>query len=189
MVKVEPFWAVPWKPHVAMEISILRARHTHAMNIACIPRNFPQVAWNKNGATQPAPQEKTQREARKQYRKSMWIHEDAELCGANEKVGARHPRLSAAAEDFILKTSEPGNTKSCVGRGTMLGTRTVPILPHVAKYESHVGAGEFRIWACLVSKIHIIDGLRHSGMGERARPDDGQGENWPARWTRLEQSK
>ena len=95
---------------------------------------------------------------RSQYSKSMCTHEHAELCEAREKVGALYHRWSPAAEDFILKASEAGNIRSCVGRGTMLRTRTVPILPHVAKHKSHVGAGEARIWAGLVSKILTIDG-------------------------------
>ena len=115
---VEPFWAVPWKSHVALESRILGALRTHTMKIACIPRNFSQtkietkVARNENWATQ----EEAQREARSQYSKSMWIHEDAELCEESEKVGALYHRWSAAAEDFIMKTSEPGNTKSCGAR-------------------------------------------------------------------------
>ena len=34
VVMVEPFCAVPWKSHVALEISILRALRTHTMKIA-----------------------------------------------------------------------------------------------------------------------------------------------------------
>ena len=149
---VEPFWAVAWKSHVALEISILRAPRTHTMKIVCIQRYVPQakVAWNENRVVQQAPQGEARREARNQYSKSMWIHEDAELRGASEKVGALYHRWSAAAaEDF---------------RSTMLRTRTVPILPHVAKDESHVEVGGSRIWASVASKIHTIDGLRHSGM-------------------------
>ena len=31
VVMVEPFWAVPWKSHVALEISILKAPRSHTM--------------------------------------------------------------------------------------------------------------------------------------------------------------
>ena len=89
-------------------------------------------------------------------RVSDWIHEDAELRGASEKVGALYHRWSAAAEDCILKTSAPRDTKSYVGRRTMLSTRTAPKVR---------ATGESRIVACVISKIQTIDGLRHSGMG------------------------
>ena len=46
----------------------------------------------------------------------------------------------------------------------MLKSKTVPILRHVAKHESHVGSGESRIWAGFVSKVQTIDGLRQSGI-------------------------
>ena len=61
--------------------------------------------------------------------KSLWTHEDAEQGESSEKVGAQYHRWSAAAaQDFIVKTCVPGNTKSCIGRGTMLKTRPAPIL-------------------------------------------------------------
>ena len=47
----------------------------------------------------------------------------------------------------------------------MLKTRTVPIVPRVAKDERHAGAGEARIWAGLVSKIQFIDKLWYTGTG------------------------
>ena len=37
------------------------------------------VDWNQYWAEHEAPQEKDQKEARIQYSKSLWIHEDAEL--------------------------------------------------------------------------------------------------------------
>ena len=40
VVKVKTFWAVPWKSHVALQISIPRAPSTHTMRIVCIPRKF-----------------------------------------------------------------------------------------------------------------------------------------------------
>ena len=102
------------------------------------------------------------------------------------KLGALYQRWPAAAEGFMT-TSEPGITKSCVGRITMMTTRTVPILLHVAKDESHVGAREARIGAGVGSRNHAIDGLRHSGMGERTRLDGGSSHqdcvSWLARWT------
>ena len=58
VVKVKPFWAVPWRSHVALQISILRARRTHTMRIVCMPRKFSlgktenKVACNENCATQ-----------------------------------------------------------------------------------------------------------------------------------------
>ena len=55
----------------------------------------------------------------------------------------------------------------------MLKTRTVPIIPRVAKDESHARAGEARICAGLVSKIESSDNLRYTRL--RARPDDDQG--------------
>ena len=41
VVMVEPCWAAAWKSHVALEISILRARRTHTIKIASIPAVFP----------------------------------------------------------------------------------------------------------------------------------------------------
>ena len=161
VVTVEACWAVPWNSHVALGISILKATRTHTMKIARIPRDFQQgktvakVEWNEKRnekwATQEAPQERAQKEAMSQSSKYLWIHEDAELGAASEKVGALYHRWSAAA-DSTVKTSVLGNTKSCIGRGTRLRTTTAPLLLHVAKHESHVGAGESRIWACLVIK-------------------------------------
>ena len=93
------------------------------------PAELPQgkietkVAWNENWATQQGA------EAKSQYSKSMWIPEDANLCEASEKVGAVYHRKSAVAEDFIMKSSKTWQHQSCVGRGTTLGTRTVPTFP------------------------------------------------------------
>ena len=69
VVTVEPFWSVPWKSHVALDVRNHTAPRTHTMNIACIPRNFPQempeasVDWNQHWAKHEAPQEKAQAEA------------------------------------------------------------------------------------------------------------------------------
>ena len=68
VVKVEPFLAVPWESHVALQISILRTPRTHTVRIVCVPRNFPlaktetKVAWNENWSTQHGPQEEAQSE-------------------------------------------------------------------------------------------------------------------------------
>ena len=80
-------------------------------------------------------------------------------------MGALYHRWSAAAEERILKSCELGCKEACRGRGAVLNTRTVPIIPRVAKDESHAGAVEARIWAGLVSKIQSIDRLRHTGIG------------------------
>ena len=39
VVQVEPYWAVPWKSHVALEVTVRRAPRTHRMRIACIPKH------------------------------------------------------------------------------------------------------------------------------------------------------
>ena len=172
----ETFLAVSWKSHVALDHEHDHGTsHSHNEN-GLHPAELPQVqietkvTWNENWATLQGPQEEAQREARSQSSKSMWVHDDEECCEVSEKVGALHHRWSAAAEDFTTKTSESGNTKSCVGRDTMLRIRTVPIFPHVAEDESHVGAGEAGeagLWAGLGSKIHTIDGLRHCDTARR----------------------
>ena len=82
--------------------------------------NWDQGGLERKWVTQQGPQQEAQREARSQYKKSVWTHEDAELCEAGEKVRALEHRWSAAAEDLFLKTSEAGHIRSCVGTGTML---------------------------------------------------------------------
>ena len=62
-----------------------------------------------------------------------------------------------------MKSGVPGNTKSCIGRSTVLKTKTVPILLHLAKQERHAGAEESPSTAGLVSTLQTIDALRHSG--------------------------
>ena len=68
VVQVEPYWAVPWKSHVALEVTVCRAPRTHRMRIACIPKNFSQGKsvgkddWDKNWATRQGPLFETQRE-------------------------------------------------------------------------------------------------------------------------------
>ena len=149
------------------------------MRIVCIPRNFPlvksedKVAWNENWATQQGPQEEAQREARSPYSKSVWTHQDADLCEASEKVGALYHRWSAAAEDSILKTSEAGNTRSCVGRGAVLITRTASILPHVAKREP-CGSRRGQNLGRPRQQDSNSRWLTAHWHGERTLPDDGQ---------------
>ena len=75
-------------------------------------------------------------------------------------------RRSAAAEEHIVGA---GGEKNYRGRGTMLRPRTVPIVPHVAKVESHVGAGEVRICAVLVCNIQAIEKLRCTVVWEASR--------------------
>ena len=41
--------------------------------------------------------------------------------------------LWSAVEEFIVKTSVLDDAKSCIGRGTMLETRTVPIGPELGQ--------------------------------------------------------
>ena len=45
----------------------------------------------------------------------------------------------------------------------------MPIVPHVAKVESHVGAGEVRISAVLVCNIQAIEKLRCTVFWEASR--------------------
>ena len=120
---------VSWESHVALQISILRAPRTYTMRIVCILRNFPLAKTEtkvvcQNWTTQQEPQEEALREARRQYSKSVWTHENSELCEA-----------SAAAKDFIGK-----HVKLATPDLALLRARTVPIVLHVAKDESHVGA-------------------------------------------------
>ena len=77
--------------------------------------------------------------------------------GASEKVGALYYRWSAAAEEYIVGAEAQ---KKYRGRGTMLRTRSVPIVPRVAKDESHMGTGEARICAVLVCNLQAIEKLR-----------------------------
>ena len=89
--------------------------YTHHEN--CVQKSQGQKwDWNEYWAKQEAPQEKAQKEARDQHSKSLWIHEDAELGEASEKVVTLYHSWSAAAEEFIVKSSVLGNTKSCLGR-------------------------------------------------------------------------
>ena len=46
----------------------------------------------------------------------------------------------------------------------MLKTKNNVDPPHVAKEESHVGAGESRIWAGLMTQIQTIVRLHHSAL-------------------------
>ena len=79
--------------------------------------------------------------------------------------GCLYHRWSVAAEECILKSCESGCKEACRGRGTVLKTRTVPIILRVVKDESLAGAGEARIWAGMVSNIQSIDKLRRTGIG------------------------
>ena len=171
VVKVEPYWSVPWKSHIALEVTICRAPRAHTMRIACIPENLPRVKsvgkddWDTDWATRQGPLLETQREERQRYSSYLWLHGDQALKQACEELGALYHRWSTAAEECILYSCEPGGKEASRGRGTMLRTKIVPIILRVAKDESHAGAGEGRIWAGLVSKIQSIDKLRRTGIG------------------------
>ena len=131
-----------------------RAGQSHGNRTACIPVKFPQEKARSRRRHRRKPKKKPGNS------KSLCTHEGAKLGEASEKV---RPCTTAAEED-IVNSSILGNTKSCIGRGTMVKSKTVPILLHVAKDESQVRTGESRIWAGLVSNIQRIDGLRRSGM-------------------------
>ena len=79
------------------------------------------------------------KEGRDQHSKPLWIHEDAELDEASEKVGNLYHRWSTAAEEYIVKCT--WQCQIFIGSGTMVKTKTAPILLHVAK---HGRAGESR---------------------------------------------
>lgn len=54
------------------------------------------------------------------------------------KVGTLYHHCFAEAEEYILKSSRLGSTKTRTSRVTMSVTRTVPIVPHVPKDGGHV---------------------------------------------------
>ena len=89
VVQVEPYWAVLWKSHVALEVTVCRAPRTHTMRIACIPKKIPQGKsvgkdnWDKNWATRQGP-----------------------LFETGGKRALYH-RWLAAAEECILQSCEP----------------------------------------------------------------------------------
>ena len=122
----------------------------HAKNISRKPR-VGKDGWDENWATRQGPQNE-----RQGYSSSPWLHGDQEPRQACEEVEALHYRWSAAVEERILKSCELGCKEACRGRGTVLKTRTVPIVPRVAKDESHAGAGEAKIGQGWSAKFSLL---------------------------------
>ena len=146
VVQVEPYWAVPWKSHSGGH-SLQSAAYSYNENCVHTKKNpLRERAWERTIGTKIGPRDKGR-------------------CLRPSRKRALYHRWPAAAKECILKSCEPGCKEACRGRGTVLKTRTVSIIPRVAKDESHAGAGEARIWAGLVSKIQSIDKLRYTGIG------------------------
>ena len=115
VVVVESFWAVPCCMGSQHPQGTPHSNNEKFVHPADLPTRKCRQKWPgmKNRSAQQAPPEKAQKDARDQYSKSLFTHEDAELRGVSEKVGGLYHRWSAAAEDYIMKASVPGNTKSC----------------------------------------------------------------------------
>ena len=90
-------WSTEWKSHVALDVSSLRAPRAHTKKMACIPRSFPQENWGKRGLEWKLVYAGgVGGEARSHYSKSLWIHEDAELAEASEKLVPVPPMVNSS---------------------------------------------------------------------------------------------
>ena len=87
----------------------------------------------------------------------LWIHGDA---GAG-------PSKRESWDLVPLLVGSGGRLHREIQRA--LKTKTLPIEPHVANDESHVGAGVSRIGAGMVITIQTIERSRHSGMESAGR--------------------
>ena len=146
------------------------APRTLTMNIACIPKGIPQNRagtngeWNERWRNHTAPDEEHQTAARKQYSKSLRIHQDAGLAEAGKGARAPYHRLSVAAGDHIAKPSGIEYVNSCARRGTTLRNKTVPRVPRVANDEGHAAGSGPRAWAGLANKVQAVEQLWKSGL-------------------------
>ena len=117
VVQVEPYWAVPWKSHSGGH-SLQSAAHSHNENCVHTKKSRKERAWEMTIGTKIGPRDKGR-------------------CLRPSGKRALYHLWSAAAEECLLKSCELGCKEACLGRGTVLKTRTVPRIPRVAKDESH----------------------------------------------------